>query len=76
MSIEAVITIVGGFITLGLTVNAFFLKSLMGSQNKIEVELAAISVKIENYNIRIDDLEHKVRKLELSSMECKAKCEK
>jgi len=75
MNIEVLISIIGGFLTLGISLNAFFLKSIINGQSKLEVDLAKIMVKIDNFNNRIDQLEHKVRKLELGAIECRSKCE-
>ena len=74
MNLTIIISIIGGFLTVGLTINGFFLKGIITGQNKLEVDLAKIMVKIDNFNNRIEELEHKVRKLELSTMECRSKC--
>ena len=68
------ISIIGGFMTVGLTVNGFFLKGIINGQNKLEVDIAKIMVKIDNFHNRIEELEHKVRKLELTTIECRARC--
>ena len=75
MDLTIVISIIGGFLTVGLTINGFFLRSIVNGQNKLEVDIAKIMVKIDNFNNRIEELEHKVRKLELSAIECRSKCE-
>ena len=74
MDVSIVIGIVGSFLALGLTVNGFFLKNLLSGQNKIEIDLAKLMVKVENYSGRIDTLEHNLRKMELEQVECRGKC--
>jgi len=75
MDMTILISVIGAILTVGITINGFFLKGIWTSQNMMQVELAKVMVKIENYNNRIETLEHNVRKLELSHMECRGKCE-
>jgi len=74
MDLTIVISIIGGFLTVGLTINGFFLRGIVNGQNKLEVDIAKIMVKIDNFNGRIEELEHKVRKIEMATIECRTKC--
>ena len=65
MDATLILTIVGSLLSIAMTVNAFLLKGIMSSQNKVEVELAKLLIKVENYSTRIENLEHKFRKLEI-----------
>ena len=75
MDVVTLMTVGGAIITVGITVNGFFLKGIMTSLGTMQVELARVIVKIENYSGRIDTLEHGLRKLELNHMECRGQCE-
>ena len=69
------ISTIGAILTVGITINGFFLKGIWNSQTDMQIKLAEVMVKIENYNSRIETLEHNLRKLELGHMECRGKCE-
>lgn len=75
MDITTILSITGAIITVGITINGFFLKGIMVSQNTMQVELARVIVKIESYNGRLEVLEHNFRKMEISQIECKTKCQ-
>ena len=75
MSITVIVSIIGLFTTVMLGVNAFFLKGILNSQTQMQIEIARLLVKVENFSGRIAELEHNLRKLELSTMECRGKCE-
>ena len=76
MDTNTLFTVIGGIITIALTINAFFLKSILVSQNDMKVEIGKLLVKVENYSGRIEELEHKTRKLELEAVECRSSCHK
>jgi len=75
MELTIILSIIGAIMTVGITINGYFLKGIMTSQNIMQVELAKVIVKIESYSTRLESLEHNVRKLELNHMECRSKCE-
>lgn len=75
MELTIILGVIGAIITVGITINGFFLKGIMTSQNIMQVELARVIVKIESYNGRLETLEHSFRKLEISQIECKSKCQ-
>ena len=70
-----VLTLIGSFVSILLIANGFFLKSILSSQNIMQVEIGKLLVKVENFSGRIDELEHNLRKLELTQIECRGKCE-
>jgi len=72
MNLALIISIIGAFLTIGLTINGFFLKGIMESQSKVELDIAKLMVKVESYSGRIDSLEHNFRKLEISHFECRS----
>ena len=57
MKIEVVLSIIGGFGTLGLTVNAFFLRGIFIDLNTVKVRLAEMSARSESKELRIANLE-------------------
>ncbi len=65
MKIEyiVIISIVGSLCTLGLSVNAFFLRGIFLDLNAVKVKLAEISVRSESKERRIEELEKNVREI-------------
>ena len=75
MDYNTMLAILGALTTIGLTVNGFFLKGILISQNDMKVEIGKLLVKVENYSGRIDELEHKTRRMEIEFVRCKGHCE-
>jgi len=75
MEISTILTIIGGFISILLIANGFFLKGIFTGQNAMQVEIARLLEKVENFSGRISELEHKFRKLEIDQIKCRGECE-
>ena len=56
MSVELLITIVGAFGTLALTINAFFLKGIYTKQNEIEIKVVELLTKEKQKTKDIEEL--------------------
>ena len=57
MSMEAVLSIVGGFLVVVGAVNAFFLKGILSDLNAVKIELAKIAARNEDKSRRLLDVE-------------------
>jgi hypothetical protein len=61
-----IVGIIGGFISVGLTINAYFIRSLLESLNQVKIQTAVLIEKTDSKERRLrivedkqDDLEHK-----------------
>ena len=63
MKLEIVITIVGAFVTLGLTVNAFFLRGIFLDLNAVKIELAKMFERSNAKEERLSNLERNEREV-------------
>ena len=63
MSIEMVLTILGGFSTVGLGINAFFLRGIFLDLNAVKVSQAIIIANSESKEKRIAEVEKEVKDL-------------
>lgn len=59
MKLEILLTIVGFFGTLGLTINAFFLRGIFSDLNEVKIRLAEIMARSEARNEKLLFLEKK-----------------
>ena len=75
MYLELILSIIGGILTIGITINAFFLKNILTGQNDIRVDIAKIATTLEGHSPRIAALEKIVKRLELEAVECRGRCE-
>ena len=57
MSMEIILSIVGAFGTLALTINAFFLRGIFLDLNAVKIKLVEISTRGEAKEKRIEELE-------------------
>lgn len=57
MSIEALLVIVGGFATLGISINAFFLKGIYSQINDVNVRMSGLISNAEHTNHEIERIE-------------------
>lgn len=57
MSIEIVLTIIGAFGTIALSINAFFLRGIYSKQQDIEIKVTKLIVREEAKEKRLEDLE-------------------
>lgn len=64
MSIELILSVVGTFGTLALTINAFFLRGIFQDLNQVKMELVKIVTKSEAKDIKIMELEVRLKELE------------
>jgi len=63
MELELVIVIVGSFITLGLSINAFFLRGISIDLNTVKIELAKMIERSNAKEARIENLERSEREI-------------
>lgn len=57
MSEEVMLSVVGSFIGIGLTINAFFLKGILSELSFVKIEIAKLSTRSESKEERLDKLE-------------------
>lgn len=63
MDIGIILAIVGAFLTLGLSVNAFFLKGIYTKQLEIELKVTRLIVKDEEYSRKYNNIEDVIKLL-------------
>lgn len=63
VNLQPIIVIVGAFITLGLGINAFFLKGIYTDLNDVKVEIAKIFAGSKDKDRRIAELEENEKDL-------------
>ena len=63
MNLSVIISIVGAFITLGLTVNAFFLRGIFIDLNAVKIELAKMFERSSAKELRLENLERNEREI-------------
>lgn len=57
LQMEIILSIVGGFGTVALTINAFFLRGIFVDMNAVKIKLAEMSARSEGKQKSIDVLE-------------------
>ena len=63
MNLEIIISVVGACVTLGLTINAFFLRGIFLDLNAVKVELAKMFERSTAKELRLENLERNEREI-------------
>lgn len=63
MKMEIVLSIVGAFGTLGLTINAFFLRGIFMDLNTVKIEIAKMVTRSEGKEERIKRIEENEKEI-------------
>jgi hypothetical protein len=63
VSLEIIISAVGACVTLGLTINAFFLRGIFLDLNAVKVELAKMFERSSAKELRLENLERNEREI-------------
>ena len=63
-SVSITLTIVGAFLTIVLTINAFFIKEMLESLNQVQVQTAVLLDRSDVTKQDISDLKKRVLRLE------------
>lgn len=71
---ELMLSIIGVFIALGLTVNAFFLRGIFADLGAVKVNIAEIFENSKNKDSRIDALEAEIKELKLLVRTIEMRC--
>ncbi len=74
MNIELLLTLIGSFISMGLVINAFFLKSILSDINQVKVSLARIEADSIGKEHRITSLENDNKTLEKRMNKLEREC--
>lgn len=71
MDMETIFLLVGGFGTLALSINAFFLKGIYSDLNAVKVSIAEILVRSKDKERRIAELEDNEKGMVQSLQSCR-----
>lgn len=63
MGLENVLGIVGTFLTISLSINAFFLRGIFLDLNDVKVRIASIFENSKNKDKRLDKLEDEIKEI-------------
>ena len=63
MKLEIVISVVGAFGTIALTINAYFLRGIFHDLNAVKIKLAEMGARSESKELRIENLERNEREI-------------
>lgn len=66
MGLENVLGIVGTFLTISLSINAFFLRGIFLDLNDVKVRIASIFENSKNKDKRLDKLEDEIKEIKLA----------
>lgn len=58
-----VLSIIGGFITVGLTINAFFLRGIFRDLGEVKIKLATMYERFDSRDLRIEKLEENEKEI-------------
>lgn len=64
VSFALIVSIVGAFVTLALTINAFFLRGIFSDLGAVKIKLAEIMARSDAKEERLKKLEERIDKLE------------
>lgn len=60
-SLDILLTIFGCFVTVGLSINAYFLRGILQDLNEVKIKLAIINTQAESKEVRIFNSERDIR---------------
>lgn len=66
MGLENVLGIVGTFLTISLSINAFFLRGIFLDLNDVKVRIASIFENSKNKDKRLDKLEDEIKEIKIA----------